>query len=173
MKNIYLLSVFYCLGLMASACGTSNPMFDESREALQRFKETSNNSYTYVTSYSSWIGYYSETTVVVQKGQVQEQTFLSEDWSSCDTGPCEAVVLESWTESKDDLGSHNDGEIPALLEALYDHCETAVLTKDPDEYNIDLKFDDNGILKTCVYSEKHCQDDCGSGPHLRSVNWAI
>lgn len=136
---------------------------DASRRAWEQARATSNDSYTYGRSFSSFFGNFSShTDLVVTAGVVSERRF-------------ELILpdaeLVTWTETGDEVGSHDDSRAadPLTVDQLYDVCQEILETVDPAQNELLFALDDRGLLQSCTYIPNGCQDDCSRGFRIRDL----
>jgi len=71
---------------------------------------------------------------------------------------------EVWTEATpEEVGTHEHGAPLKLMEELYQECLEKVLSQDPQKNTIWFDIHENGVLRTCQYSEVTCPDYCRKG----------
>jgi len=143
--------------LAVAACGDPpDPTeLDLSRDRWQTASQ--GTSYTYVRERSSWLPS-GRTTVSVADGVVYRRSY-------------EDPAGGSWTETGDQLGSH-DGGFPAVtLDRLYDQCGDDVLSLDPGENDIYFELDDRGFLKDCYDVPHACEEDCVEGIEITALTF--
>ena len=139
----------------------------KSLEAWQTLKTQNGDHYRYETSFSSFFGFGSITTLTVQGEQVVVRAY--EAYSYNDKGDKE--VTETWTEVDAAVGSHEAGAEPHTIAELYAVCRNGVLTQNPSENELYLEFRDDGVLKTCGYVPKNCADDCFMGVRIDALEF--
>ena len=115
--------------------------------------------YRYTRSTQSYSGYESRTTIEVKQGRVVARNFKA--WMVDGNG--KQTRKEAWTEKGKEVGKHQNGAPPKSLTSLYTDCSKILKTKSKKIHVIRVAYDKQGILKTCTYREKGCQDDCTSG----------
>ncbi len=121
------------------------------------------DSYQYSTSFSSWVGFGNETTLVIRNNEIVERQYNEFDRDG---------TTDSWSENKkEELGTHQEGAELKLIDTLYRECKNMLLTTNPSKNYIDLSFNENGILQTCTYSHKDCADDCSSGVRIDTIEF--
>ena len=133
----------------------------ESRSAWDATVAANGASYTYVSEFHSFLGFSSQTTIVVEDNVVVERHFKAQH-----TGGGDATT---WSEIGGEVGSHPEGAPALLVDDLYDQCADEVLIQDFDDNFIHLSFDDAGLLQACQFTPRLCQDDCSRGPSISSI----
>ena len=139
----------------------------KSLETWQQLKTQNGEHYRYKTSFASFFGFGSTTTLTVQAEKVIARTY--ESYSTNDEGGREAG--ESWTEEGAALGSHEAGAALRTVDELYGVCRSDVLTQNPLENDLYLVFRDDEVLKTCEYFPKNCADDCFMGVSIAGLEF--
>jgi len=78
---------------------------------------------------------------------------------------------EAWTEeTPQEVGTHEHGAPLMLIEELYQECLEKVLTKDPVKNWIWFDTHENGVLRTCHFSEVTCPDYCRRGVLIETLD---
>ncbi len=139
--------------------------FKRSYAAWQQFKQSSENSYRYTVTSGSWTGVSSETTIVVQNGQVSRRTYVYR--VPTDT-PGESVIATEWTEEGDAVGTHAEGADWITLDEIYDRAETDWLKKRAGAETF-FEAKNAGLISVCGYVPEGCADDCFNGISIQSV----
>lgn len=135
---------------------------DLSLSHWQKVKLENGNTYQYSTRFSSWVGFGNETSISVVNGVVANRSYRSWDDKQSD--------ITQWSESTvESLNSHRDGASAKTLDELYDDCQDILQSKDNENNRINLGFDNNGIIQTCLFTPKNCADDCSSGVRVDSL----
>ena len=169
MKRILFLLILFSFSSLFIACGQSKEMidFDKSLQAwkvLQRDKKA--DHYEYTTSFSSFSGYGTTTSVEVKYNKVVSRSVKV--WQR--NGP-NANVTKSFTENSSNLHSNPDGSKAKTMDELYQECQNEVLTKSPLKYKITFIVHSNGILRYCTYRPHNCQDDCTNGVNIERIKF--
>ncbi|CAF1468696.1 unnamed protein product, partial [Didymodactylos carnosus] len=130
--------------------------YNRSLAALKKFKRVSKNSYSYTTGFASWVGFRTNTTIIVKNGVVIERKYIFDH-------PRQNKFI-TWNENKSNLNSHqNSGAAePITLDTIYKRCKDDLLV-DNEEKIYDFKTDKNGLISICGYTDKRCADDCFRG----------
>ncbi len=139
----------------------------ESLETWNTLKAENGDYYRYDTSFASFFGFGSTTTLTVQDEQVIVRAYRS--YATNEDGEPEAA--ESWTEEGAAVGSHEAGAEPRTVDELYSVCRSEVLPQNPLENELYLEFRDDGVLKTCEYFPKSCADDCFMGVNITDLEF--
>ncbi len=138
---------------------------EKSFDTWLAFKKSSADSYSYTVRSASWTGYFTETVITVQAGEVTGRKYIAKIRK--DNGAVE--TLGQWTEDRTGLNSHSDGAATRTLNQIYDMARTQWLVRreDADTY---FEAANNGIISSCGYVPKNCQDDCFTGINITAVN---
>jgi hypothetical protein len=174
MKAIYLLISF--LGLISfSACKKTafENDYDKSYAKWLSFKKSSNNSYIYTTVSSSVFpeGGSKETKITVMNGSITARDYIASHYERSANSPTATkVVTSQWNEDKASLNSHkNEGAQLLTLDEIYHKAKNEWLKADKKANDIYFETKNNGIISSCGYIPKGCQDDCFSGINISLV----
>ena len=155
----------YFLGFNPFAPKVQNPaeleQLEHSRETWNQKNESGN--YLYVTSFESWVGFGSETTIFVTDNVVTGRSYSSYD---ADRNP-----TESYEEDAASVGSNGFGAPVKTIDELYAMCTDILTTKDPAEYYITFRLFGDNLLNICEYSDKRCADDCSEGVRIDTISF--
>lgn len=160
-----LLWVYAFIGmLMLASCAQTSPpdVADPLAYSLERWQErkaADGNHYMYDSTFLSYFGFGSMTTLEVKDDQVIARSYTGFDENG--------VVTEEWTERGAEIGSHESGEPARTVEQVYDECRNTVLTKSREENYVNLGFA-NDILQFCTYAPRSCIDDCAVGVSIEN-----
>jgi hypothetical protein len=170
--------------------------FDKSYQKWKSFKNSSKNSYRYVTTGGSWVGVSWETEIVVESGQVVERNFSYKNFESV-VRPVNGWDEESskqvleilphlveylkernmnildyleWRERKIELGIHTQAAAGSLwtLDEVYAKAKDEWLVK-RDDATTYFETKNNGMISSCGFVPNNCQDDCFRGVSIRSI----
>jgi hypothetical protein len=137
----------------------------ESLLVWQGLKAADDGTYQYTRSSSSFSGYRSTTTFVVEADVVVRRAFEGYDENG--------VLVDSFDEQGAEVGSNEGAEPVRTIDELYEICRDEVLTQDPDSNYFYLTFRDDGVLELCVYVPRDCADDCGDGVEISSLDMSL
>lgn len=169
-KNFYIIALLL-INICLFSCSNDDDLnyqndFEKSKSAWLDFKASSNNSYQYVVSGSSFVlPSHWETTITVSNGIVIQRDFTY-------INPPENMPEEDqyWTEDQYELNTHATfmAASPVTLDEIYNKAESEWLIK---RKNTSTYFEtaNNGLISTCGYSEKGCMDDCFTGIRIKSI----
>lgn len=141
--------------------------YEKSKSVWLEFKESSNNSYEYTVISSSWTGDSWQTTIRVENGIVTQRNFVF--------SPTEELLAElsdselKWTETDDEIGTHNNGASPITLDEVYKLAQQEWLIKRNNAETY-FKADNNGMISSCGYTDYQCVDDCFRGIRISSIS---
>lgn len=149
-------------------CGPSNDdrlaELASSLETWNEARDANDNSYTYTTEWQSFSGWGGRTTLVVDAGAVVERHYKAQHIDGGDS--------TAWSELGTDVGSHNEGAAPVVIDDLYVECAEEILTLDEETHWIDLFVDStDGIMRSCHGTHRLCMDDCTRGPSITTLTF--
>jgi hypothetical protein len=149
-----------------SGCGSDYNEIEQeqlgrSRDTWTAVKGSPSRHYRYADRNSSLTGASWETLVEVQANVVIRRTYTARDIAG--------VVTTTWTEEAAAVGTHTEGAPPLTVEEVYTACSSNVLSRNPAVNRITLTFHPDGVMQTCVYEPKNCQDDCAIGYRLSMI----
>jgi hypothetical protein len=123
------------------------------------FKKSSNNSYQYMITSTSWVGVKAETLITVRSGEVVGRSLKVYNASQ---------VFEEWTEDKSQLNTHQSGAAPVTLDEIYQQARTELLKK---RENAQTYFEakNDGMISSAGYVEDGCTDDCFRGINIAFI----
>lgn len=172
--------------------------YERSYKAWRSFKKSSNDSYRYVVSGSTWTGSAWETTITISSGKVTGRDFCytvfdgvqmpTTGWSLetaqqiIDTliahgiYSIQAVTAEeflkklSWVEDKQELNNITDSPAASTstLDQVYEQAKNDWLLK-RDNAQTFFEAKNSGIISSCGYWEDGCMDDCFRGIRITLV----
>jgi hypothetical protein len=162
-----LLALIAIIFLFAACTKDENATkLDTSRKAWQAYKANINNSYSYSVYFGSWTGSFRDTKITVQNGKVTERMFIAGDREPNST---QQHITITWTETGTQIGTHDDyAAKPLTLDQVYAKAPSMlnVSSKDNDKY---FEVDSNGLISSCGYVPKGCQDDCFRGIQIKDI----
>lgn len=174
MKKVLLLLVITLTIISCKKDGISHQNeFDKSYKAWLSFKQSSNNSYTYVVNWGSWTGYGSETTLKIVNGVIVSRQFTSHQLVYPQGGGKPTnEMMTTWTETGSAVNTHdrNEGAADAItLDEVYEKAKSVWLKADKKENAVYFEADNNGLISSCGFVPEGCQDDCFSGITITSI----
>ena len=129
-----------------------------SLETWQQLKAEKGEHYRYKVSAGSVFGPSYDTTLTVKADRVVQRDLAVSQID--DEG--NTTIVESWSETGDALGTHDDGAELITVDERYGRCKNDVLSQNPVNNDIYLAFQDNGVLRDCSYVPKGAAYDGGS-----------
>ena len=133
-----------------------------SAEKWRQIKET-RPDYQYAIHYASWAGFGNKTEMRIEQHRVVQRSYTA--WNA------QHLNQEQWVESESELDQHKQGAKALTLGQLYQRCETEVLSQSSRRNQIELSFDDEGLLRSCSYLPRNCTDDCSKGFTVRNLQF--
>lgn len=168
-KQIYL--VFLLIGFLFTSCDKSNIEYENSFKKSEKvwlsFKSENDNSYRYTVNGSSWVGISWQTTLTITNGKVTQRHFkythVIDDYEL--DIPTEEL---EWTESEEELNSHENGAATITLDEVYETAKNVWLKK-RDGASISFEANNNGLISSAGFVEDGCQDDCFVGINISRI----
>ena len=143
-----------------------NGEFEKSTQAWNTYKISINNSYSYITYISSVFGGYNETKIIVQNGKITSRIFKAGVYQ---LGTLQLDVNQAWTEDITNLNTHTNGAESLTLDDIYEKANKEWLTVDTKKNDVYFSTDTNGLIESCGYVTKGCQDDCFIGVKIKEI----
>lgn len=140
--------------------------FENSKEAFLKFKQNSNNSYTYIITGSSFaVDYGWETTITVVRGEVVKREFR---YLGAAVNIPDSEL--AWVEQKEELNTHkfSSAAEPLTLDVIYEKAENDWLLKRKGTTTY-FELENDGLISVCGYVESGCMDDCFVGITIKSI----
>lgn len=170
-KNYYL--VLLLIGSSIISCETDDLEykndFKTSKNSWLNFKKTTDNSYKYKVTNSTWIGISWETLITITNGKVTQRAFKYVESDELDKYNLPEDKLE-WVENENNIGSHDQTSAAKAitLDDVYNKAqqEWLVPRKDTKTY---FETENNGLISLCGYVNNSCADDCFIGIRIQSI----
>lgn len=169
MKQLtFLLTTAFFL-ILSSGCNKSDfryqTDYQKSLKAWHTFKQQSGNSYQYIVGGGSWVGSGWETTITVTDGVVTQRDY---EYHNPPDPDIEFPEEEKWTETGDEIGTHERGFQPITLDEVYQIAKNDWLKK---RSNTTTYFEakNDGMISSAGYVPDGCQDDCFRGITILSI----
>jgi hypothetical protein len=140
--------------------------YKQSLKNWSALKVANGNSYTYSTSFASWTGYGSVTTLNIEKGIVISRTYEAYRYERGTK-----TITDTYSEGVGDLGTHDRGHPLLTIDDLYHSCAKEYLIADRDDNTVYFETGEAGLMASCGYVPKYCQDDCFRGVSINFVEW--
>ncbi|WMJ71727.1 hypothetical protein RCC89_00865 [Cytophagaceae bacterium ABcell3] len=147
--------------------GESGTPYSDCIEKLNDLKSKNGNSYIYQTTFTSWSGYGSVTELKIKDGKVVSrvyQEFITNESH-------EREIVDSYTETKSNLGSREKGAKPLTIDDLYHLCTSEYLTVDEEDNSVTFETELDGLMTLCGFSPVGCVDDCFRGIRISALKW--
>jgi hypothetical protein len=171
MKKLHLLTLLILLS--AISCKKDNiaksDQYDTSYKVWLSYKANIRNSYKYTVSSGSWTGYGRATTTGISDGKIISRDFIA--FKGHNDGSGIVDTLKSWHEDVSNINTHGE-EAGALMtiDDIYTQARTVWLKADTKTNDIYFETDKNGVLSSCGFVPKGCQDDCFNGITITSIS---
>ena len=134
----------------------------------KKLKKQNGNSYEYKTTFSSWVGYSTRTTVYIENDIVTSRecyvTYHNPETFNIDT-------LNYYIESEREIGVNEIGANPLTIDELYDSCAGEYLKVDSKKNTIYMETNKDGLLNLCGFVPDNCADDCYFGIKIDTIIW--
>jgi hypothetical protein len=145
----------------------SGVSYQQSLNNWNSYKVSVNNNYTYTVTSGSVFGFGSETKITVKSGTVIGREYKAT--RKINNSPID-TVYKSWTETFATLNTHSSEGAEILnLDQVYAKAKTVWLTADKGSNDIYFETDKNGLISSCGYVAKGCQDDCFNGITIKEI----
>jgi hypothetical protein len=167
MKNVF----YLLMGIILFSCKKDNTPygseFDQSKQKWNTYKTSINNSYSYIAYSNSVFGFYNQTTIFVENGKVTTRIYVQGMYPQ---GPGAALqITDSWVENETTLNTHTGGAAAITLDDIYAEAPAKWLRVDTNKNDVYFDTDANGLIASCGYYPKGCQDDCFTGIFIKSI----
>jgi len=162
------------VGLLAlGSCGASDAPQDQaaltkSRATWTTARDAAHGDYIYEVLRTTFIGGVYTTRISVGDNRVTKREYQA----AIGGDGIENPVATDWVETGvDQVGTHPEGAPAVTIDELYTRCQDDVLTRDRSSNDITLLFRPDGILDTCAYTPRGCQDDCATGVWVSTLEF--
>jgi len=156
------------LSVLKTLSGQSGLSYSESIDKWNELKIKNGNSYIYQTTFSSWTGWGSVTELKVTDGIVTSRIYQEFKTSESNGQP---EIIDSYTETKTNLGCHEKGAKPLTIDDLYNSCASEYLKVDKENNTIYFETESDGLMTLCGFVPEGCMDDCFRGVKINSFKW--
>jgi len=161
--------ILSCIGL-APALAADAPKDDaaklkESAETWEQLKKKCGGNYRYFVRTSSFSGFRTETEIVVRDNKVAGRRYMV-------TGGRPAIAVMpggkpeqpagpkyKWTERFDEVGTNKEGAPAKTIDELYAEAEKVIEHELQPHEKRYVRFDGQGLLKSCFYIDTRIMDD--------------
>lgn len=166
--------LLYCLttscAFQASTTTRHLSSYEKSLRKWKKLKKRHQNIYSYsIHDEIYWTGYQSETIISVHKGVVTRRV-LSEFNPVIAANFKDLHFKTIYIENKEEINTHSRGNKGQTLDEVYLRCKT-YLAVSPTENDIYFSVDSNGIINTCGYNIKNCEDGCNEGIRIQKIRF--
>lgn len=149
--------------------GENGLSYNESVLKWSELKTKNGNTYMYQITYTSWTGFSNMTELKVTDGIVTSRVY--KEFKINETTK-QGEIIDSYTETTDNLGSHTKGAAPLTIDELYNTCANEYLIVDEDKNTIYFETELNGMMTLCGFIPNACMDDCYRGIKIDSFAWS-
>jgi len=156
------------LSVLATLKSESGLTYNESLAQWTKLKNLNGNSYIYQTTFVSWTGFGSITELKIEEGLVTSRAY--QEFKTNETNG-QREIIDSYTETKNNLGSHEKGANPLTIDDLYNSCASEYLTVDIENNTLYFETELDGLMTLCGFVPDGCMDDCLSGISINSFKW--
>ncbi|HTD97963.1 MAG TPA: hypothetical protein VK668_01700 [Mucilaginibacter sp.] len=179
MKRTFLL--FVTLIFVISSCKKDDPAinakkdngdgpvlgYNDSYSAWVSYKNNVGNNYAYTVAWGSFFGFGAELKTNVSNGKVVSRDYTAYTYAQ---NSSVKTVSKQWHEDGAALNTHpNDAAEALTIDGVYLKAKNVWLKADPKTNDIYFETKNNGIISSCGYVPKGCQDDCFNGIHITAV----
>lgn len=140
--------------------------YNKSYRSWHAFRDSSHNHYQYTKVFYSWTGYRAEYIITVKEGVVVKQEYKGYDPN---TGTHQPELKTSWSEDAATINTHHSYEQALTLDQVYAKAKNEWLTVNRDENMIYFEAGNRGMISSCGFVPKGCQDDCFRGIRITDI----
>jgi|WetSurMetagenome_2_1015567.scaffolds.fasta_scaffold277205_1 hypothetical protein len=148
--------------------GESGISYDESLTKWRELKNSNGNSYIYQTTISSWNGSSRVTELKIEEGKVTSRSY--KEFKTNESGGQQEIV-DSYTETITNLGTHEKGASALTIDDLYNSCASKYLIADKERNTVYFETEINGLMTLCGFVPNACMDDCFNGVRINAFKW--
>jgi len=142
--------------------------FIQSLNKWNDLKNKNGNSYSYTTTFGSWTGYGYTTEFKIENGVIKSRIYEAFKINGQD-GTKE--IIETYSETIDNLGTHSKGAPLMTIDALYDVCAKKYLMANETDNTLYFETGKDGLMTMCGFVPIGCMDDCFEGVIISSLDW--
>jgi len=144
MKKLIPLLALFVLFCSANAYVSHLAEYEASLKAWNKLRPSTYTFVPYTEDYS--IAFNITTAITVTDGQVVKRVYTTLN------GEGEAEEPYTWIEeSRDTIGTHEEGFIAITLDDVYKQCRDSVLVNDNMSRPVVFKTDERGLLQQCYF----------------------
>ena len=141
--------------------------YNDSYRAWVSYKSNVSNSYSYITTTSSFTGRSIEIKTSVINGSIISRDYTAFQYEQ---NSANKTIIKQWHEDQSILNTHPDDVGDAItMDAVYLQAKSIWLKADPKTNDIYFETKNNGLISTCGYFPLGCQDDCFTGINISSI----
>ena len=131
-----------------------------SQQKWLKLKQKCGGNYSYKIRWSSFTGFGHETQILVQNNKVVERRYRAFSNQPVLVQPGQKQPQgETWSEKGKDLGEHKKGAPLKTLDELYVQAGQVVKRKLPQHERRYVRFDKQGLLRSCFTVDTRIADD--------------
>jgi len=156
------------LSVLSTLKGENGFTYNESLKQWTELKDINGNSYIYQTTFVSWTGFGSITELKIEEGIVTSRVY--QEFKTNETNG-QREIIDTYTETKTNLGSHDKGAYSLTIDDLYNSCASEYLTVDKENNTLYFETELDGLMTLCGFVPEGCMDDCFRGVKINSFKW--
>lgn len=156
------------LSVLSTLKGENGFTYNESLKQWTELKDINGNSYIYQTTFVSWTGFGSITELTIEEGVVTSRVY--QEFKTNETNG-QREIIDTYTETKTNLGSHDKGAYSLTIDDLYNSCASEYLTVDKENNTLYFETELDGLMSLCGFVPEGCMDDCFRGVKINSFKW--
>ena len=156
------------LSVLSTLKGENGFTYNESLKQWTELKDINGNSYIYQTTFVSWTGFGSITELTIEEGVVTSRVY--QEFKTNETNG-QREIIDTYTETKTNLGSHDKGAYSLTIDDLYNSCASEYLTVDKENNTLYFETEIDGLMSLCGFVPEGCMDDCFRGVKINSFKW--
>ena len=156
------------LSVLSTLKGENGFTYNESLKQWTELKDINGNSYIYQTTFVSWTGFGSITELTIEEGEVTSRVY--QEFKTNETNG-QREIIDTYTETKTNLGSHDKGAYSLTIDDLYNSCASEYLTVDKENNTLYFETEIDGLMSLCGFVPEGCMDDCFRGVKINSFKW--
>jgi len=156
------------ISILTTLKGESGVTYNESLTQWNKLKNINGNSYIYQTTFVSWTGFSSITELKIEEGIVTSRVY--KEFNTNETNG-QQEIIDTYTETKTNIGSHEKGANPLTIDDLYNSCASEYLIVDNGKNTLYFETYLDGLMTLCGFIPDGCMDDCYKGVSINSFKW--
>lgn len=169
MKNLlFAIALLICLAGCKKEEFSYQSDFEKSYDTWLNYKAGINNSYSYTVTTGSVFGFGTQTKLTITQGKITGREYQAYRIAQVAGGT--PTIVAAWTETAASLNTHaSQGADLLTLDEVYDKARTVWLKADKKANDISFSAGNNGLISSCGYFPKECQDDCFHGITISAI----